>query len=445
MLALLIAARSATSGPETRSNKSTGVDLRAGRRQEGRACALIDEKERKFMRFLASGMRLLLVLCLLLSLGLTTACNRSDDAGGGDETEAVDGDSDSNEDRDSKKSKKKDKNGEEEEGDEEEAVPIEVVALERGKIESLLRFSTNLEAENEVQVFSEAERKVTRLLVEEGDDVKKGQLLVSLQDEAQRTEVARVESQLAKAKREYERQTNLWEQKLISEETYTEATHTLEQLELALRDAKRELAYTEVRAPIKGTITERFVNVGDQVTVNQHLFDIVDFDSIVARVYVPEKELHRLKPGQVARLFAEAAGAEARAGAVDRLAPRVDPKSGTVKVTVAIPRGENLLPGMYVTVELITEVHEDAVLVPKKALVYDADQIFVFRMKEDETVERLLIQAALQDRDNIEPAGILEAGDRVVVGGQSSLKDGSMVRLVGADRPEEEGAEEEAS
>ena len=396
------------------------------------------------MKFLAFGMRLLLATFLVLSLGLGTACNRSDDAGGGDDTEAVDGDSDSKEDRDSKKDKKKDKDGDEED-DEEEAVPIEVVSLERGKIESLLRFSTNLEAENEVQVISEAERKVTRLLVEEGDDVKKGQLLVSLQDEAQRTEVARVESQLAKAKREYDRQTNLWEQKLISEETYTEATHTLEQLELALRDAKRELAYTEVRAPIKGTITERFVNVGDQVTVNQHLFDIVDFDSIVARVYVPEKELHRLKPGQVARLFAEAAGAEARAGAVDRLAPRVDPKSGTVKVTVAIPRGENLLPGMYVTVELITEVHEDAVLVPKKALVYDADQIFVFRMKDDDTVERLLIEAALQDRDNIEPASILEAGDRVVVGGQSSLKDGSMVRLVGAEKAEDEETEETAS
>lgn len=397
------------------------------------------------MKFLASGLRLLLALCLLLSLPLGVACNRSDEAGGDDETEAVDGNADSTGDRDTKKSKKKDKDGEDEEEDEEEAVPIEVVSLERGRIEALLRFSTNLEAENEVQVFSEAERKVTRLLVEEGDDVARGQLLVSLQDEAQRTEVARVESQLAKAKREYDRQTNLWDQKLISEETYTEATHNMEQLELALRDAKRELGYTEVRAPIKGTITERFVNVGDQVTVNQHLFDIVDFDSIVARVYVPEKELYRLKPGLEARIFAEAGGAEARTGTVDRLAPRVDPKSGTVKVTVAIPRSENLLPGMYVTAELITEVHEDAVLVPKKALVYDADQIFVFRMKDDETVERLLIEAALQDRDNIEPASILAAGDRVVVGGQSSLKDGSMVRLVGAEQPDEDSAEQEAS
>jgi membrane fusion protein (multidrug efflux system) len=395
------------------------------------------------MKFLGPGLRLLLALCLLLPVGLGVACNRSDDAGGGDDTEAVDGSSDSSKDEDSKKRKKKKaKDGEDDEDDEDQAVPVEVVALERGRIEAVLRFSTNLEAENEVQVLSEAARKVTRLLVEEGDDVKKGQLLVSLQDEAQRTEVARVESQLGKARREYERQTNLWEQKLISEETYTEATYNLDQLELALRDAKRELGYAEVRAPIKGTLTERFVNVGDYVTVNQHLFDIVDFDSIVARVYVPEKELHRLKPGQNARLFAEAAGAEARTGTVDRLAPRVDPKSGTVKVTVAIPRSENLLPGMYVTAEIITEVHEDAVLVPKKALVYDADQIFVFRMKNDDTVERLLIEAALQDRDNIEPAALLAAGDRLVVGGQSSLKDGSIVRLVGIERPEDSESEE---
>ena len=66
-------------------------------------------------------------------------------------------------------------------------------------------------------------------------------------------------------------------------------------------------------------------------------------------------------------------------------------------------------------------------------------------MKDDDTVERLLIEAALQDRDNIEPASILEAGDRVVVGGQSSLKDGSMVRLVGAEKAEDEDTAEEAS
>ena len=366
----------------------------------------------------------LVVSVLVLSFG--GACGRGDtDTDENDGVAAAGGEAENGEDGGDEKG-----DSGEEGDDEEEAVPVEIVALERGRIESILRFSTNLEAENEVQVLSEAARRVTELLVEEGDVVRRGQVLIRLQSEAQETELARVKSQLANAKQEFERQTNLFNQQLISEEEFNEATYQLEQLELALKDARRELGYTQVRAPISGTITERLVNVGDYVTINQRLFDIIDFDSIVARIYVPEKELAKLAVGQEARLFAEAADSDKHYGNVDRIAPRVDPRSGTVKVTVAIPPSEGLLPGMYVTVELITDTHDDAVLVPKKALVYDADQLFIFRLREDDTVERLLIRAVLEDRDNIEPAGVLDDGDRVVVAGQASLKEGSTVRIV---------------
>ena len=106
---------------------------------------------------------------------------------------------------------------------------------------------------------------------------------------------------------------------------------------------------------------------------------------------------------------------------------------------MAIPGNQELLPGMYVTVELITAVDLDALLVPKKALVYDADQIFVFRPKsvtnedgeEELRVERLLLRPVLEDRDNIEPEGVLAEGDRIVIAGQAGLKEGSLIRLVG--------------
>ncbi len=386
----------------------------------------------------ASGARLgLWILAVALVFAGALGCSRG---------EGGDGEAGSEEKAERETGDNGDSDAEDEENGE-EAVPVEVVALGRGRIESVLKFSTNLEAESEVQIFSEAARRVRQLLVEEGDEVKRGQLLIRLQDDAQRTALARAESQLKKAQREYERQTSLYEQQLISEETFTEATYNLEQLGLALQDAQRELGYTEVRAPITGTITSRLVNVGDQVTLNQHLFDIVDFDSIVARVYVPEKDLHRVEKGLEARIIAQAAGDdEPRTGTVDRMAPRVDPRSGTVKVTVSIPRNQELLPGMYVTVELITAVDLDALLVPKKALVYDADQIFVFRPKsvtnedgeEELRVERLLLRAVLEDRDNIEPDGVLEAGDRIVIAGQAGLKDGSLIRLVGQPAAAEE-------
>jgi membrane fusion protein (multidrug efflux system) len=226
---------------------------------------------------------LLLVALLALPLG---GCTR-------DGLAQENGDSDKAEDGEDKKKKKK------------ELVPVEVASLEYGPIEAVLRFSTNLEAESEVQVFSQSARRVTELLVEEGAQVKKGDVLLRLQDAEQRSNLARVESQVTRSRQEHARQKNLFERELIPERTFNDAAYELEQLELTYEDAQRELSYTEVRAPISGIVTQRMVNLGDHITMNQHLFDMVDFDTIVARVYVPEKERERLATGQSSRLFSE--------------------------------------------------------------------------------------------------------------------------------------------
>ncbi len=328
------------------------------------------------------------------------------------------------------------------EDSEPDTVPVEVAVLERGPIEEILRYSTNLEAEQSVGVYSQAARRVIELLVEEGDRVAKGDLLLRLQNEEQRLEVAKVQGQITKARREYDRQKRLYEDELIPEQDFNDATYELEQLELQLEEAERRLSYTEVRAPIRGTVTRRLVNLGDNVTVNQHLFDIVDFDTLVARVYVPEKELQNLEVGLPARIDVPALGGADYAGEVVRLAPIVDPKSGTVKVTVGIPDWQGLRPGLYVDVALVTDTRERALLVPKKALVYDQDQIFVYRLTDADAttgehgepaagVERIRIRTRLEDKDHVEPEGsTLAAGDRLVIAGQAGLKEGARVRVL---------------
>jgi len=372
--------------------------------------------------------------------------------------------------------------------EEDKTVPVEVARLERGPIEAVLRFSTNLEAEQSVAVYSQAARQVVDLRVEEGDHVNKGEVLVRLQDDEQKLQVAKVQGQIDKAKREYERQERLYKDELIPEQDFNQATYELKQLELQLEEAQRQLSYTEVRAPIGGTITRRLVNLGDQVTVNQHLFDIVDFDSLVARVYVPEKELQRLDVGLPARLTVPALGGAGYDGKVIRLAPIVDPNSGTLKVTVGIPDWKGLRPGLYVDVALVTDVHQAALLVPKRALVYDQDQVFVYRLVDtpaaeggrkaedgvtkpeganarsgaDEgaaatdpdapaaaseptgpTVERLRLVPQLEDKLNVEPAGTtLAPGDRLVIAGQAGLKDGVRVRVLDRSSADDVAAEQ---
>lgn len=316
--------------------------------------------------------------------------------------------------------------------DPDDAVPVAALPLFRGRIESVLRFSTNLEAESRVDVLSEAERHVTDLFVEEGDTVRAGQTLLLLEDEAQRTALKRVESQLARSRLEYERQARLYEQDLISEQAYNQARYDMEQLELALEDAERELGYATVPAPISGVVTERLVNVGDHVATHAKLFEIVDFDSIVARVFVPERQLLGLFVGQPARVLAQSLDGS-RQASVERISPVVDPRSGTVKVTLDIPGNQGLLPGMYVEVDLVAAVEEDALLAPKRALVYDQEHVFVFRVAEGPEgprAERLLVSILIESEDVVQLAGDLADGERLIVAGQAGLKDGAKVRLL---------------
>ncbi len=377
----------------------------------------------------------LLLAVLLLGGGalLTSGCNidfKSETAGddSGESAEKAEGE-----------------DGEEEEK-KEDAVPVEVADLFTGEIEAVLSYSTNLEAESHVQVHAQASRQVVRLLVEEGDRVRKGAVLVRLMDDEQRNNLAMAKSDLAKARREYERNQRLFNESLISEQVFNDATWNIEQLEIKLENAQRELGYTEVRAPISGTVTSRLVKLGDQITVGQHLFDIVDFDSIVARVYIPEKYLPQLRTGQVARISSPSLGSKVYTGAVERISPVVDPKSGTVKITVALGGQPGLRTGMYVDVDLVTAFHQDAVLVPKTAIVYDNDRMFVYTLGDDSRAKKILLTPALANKDFIEPAeGMigLKVGDPIIVAGQTGLKDGTLVELPEvetADADDTEGA-----
>jgi len=318
-----------------------------------------------------------------------------------------------------------------------DAVPVEVTTIARGDIEATLRNSTHLEAEEEVKVFARTANRVTELLVEEGDVVKKGQVLLRLDNDIQKTAYAKAQVSVDKAREEFDREKALFEQKLVSEQMFNDTKHALRQFELACEDAKRELEYTEVRAPIDGTISQRLVKYGDLVNLNQQLFDIVDFNSMVARIYVPEKSLPDLQLDQSARVTATPFGDREFQGYVKRIAPVVEAKTGTVKVTIGFHDIGPLQPGMYVDVEIITTKRSDALLITKRALLYDGELSYVFRLLPERKVERVLVEPKITDKLNVEPVKGFREGEQIVVAGQTGLKDGAKVRLPEDPNPED--------
>ena len=389
--------------------------------------------------------RTVVSILLAIALGGLPACGRSGDGSGdGRETAAADsssaektgtvsaansGDKGNGAETSERGRDRKSKSKGSEEAAEDEALPIEVTLVGRGRIESVVRSATNLEAEAQVIVIAEAARQVRQLFVEEGDVVQKGKVLLRLENDEQRSNLAKAQVSYDQAERELDRQKRLFEQNLAAERALNDAQHEYDRARITLDDARRELGYTEVRAPIGGTITQRFVKIGDQIGLGQQLFEIVDFESLVARVYVPEGQVAGIRPGQTARVSAEAAGDREFQAKVDRVAPIVDPKSGTVKVTVAVGEQPGLLPGMFVDVDIVTSVHEDVVLLPKRALVYDEDRAYAFTAAGGKAT-RILVAPILADRDWVEPAEGFVPGDTLVVAGQAGLKDGSKVEIL---------------
>jgi membrane fusion protein (multidrug efflux system) len=325
------------------------------------------------------------------------------------------------------------KTGQLKSGDESAPVPVELATLETGPIEDTLRYSSTLRAEKQIQILSRTAGQVRERKVEEGDAVKAGQILARIEAIDQNLAVSRIDTDLAQARRGYERELAANKQGLSSTSALERAKFEVDRLELARREARRSLGHTVVRAPIAGTVTQRMIKYGDVVIPNQPLFEIVDFDSLVAEVFVPEKDVHKVKVSGAGRLSSASSGRSLPSGAVERIAPVVDPRSGTVKVTLDLPDTEGLRPGMFVDIHLVVAAEDSALLLPRRALVYDNDQPYAFKLVDragGAVVERIRVEPAIEDRDFVKPASSFAAGDRVVVAGQVGLKDGARVEVV---------------
>jgi len=334
-----------------------------------------------------------------------------------------------------------DKKSEEEVKD--DRVPVEIGSVGRGPIEAVAVSSANLTAESQVKVFSRSTNLVAEMLVEEGDRVLLDQVLARLENETQKIQLAKAEARLAKAQKDFERYEDLFKKELITAQAFNETSYEREQAQLAVAEARQELSYTVIRAPISGTLTVRLVSLGDHVTVNQQLFEIVDFNSIVARVFLSEQNLARLALDQPARLSTSAVAGRAFAGKIRRISPVVDAGTGTVKVTVGVDEIGPLRPGMYVDVTLVMATHPDAILIPKRAMVYDGDQVFIYRLLDgaEPKVARILLEAALMDENFVEPESGFAEGDKIVLAGHTGLKDGARVRILGRTETGDSSAE----
>jgi len=339
---------------------------------------------------------------------------------------------DQTDDQDAESSDEKDGEGEDGEDEEKEtAIPVSVHEIARGSISSYITATSNLVAENEVQVLAEAEGRVEELHVEEGQPVTKGQLLAALARDDEQIAYEKAEVRLANAKSAFDRAQRLGDEGLVTEEDLDKTTmeHRVAQQELA--EAEWKLNKTEIRAPFDGRITARNITLGQHIRLGDELFTVTDFDPLISRIYLPEKDIMGLEEGRSVRITLKSDDSVEFDGRIRQISPVVDTSTGTVKLTLeAIQPPLGVRPGGFVTIAIVRETHSDAILLPREAVIRELQSAHVFVVKDDQTAERRDITLGMEEDDHLEVTSGLESGDVVVVAGQGGLKDGKTIKVI---------------
>jgi membrane fusion protein, multidrug efflux system len=312
----------------------------------------------------------------------------------------------------------------------EAAIPVEVVSPSRGEVLATYTGTATLEAEADAEIVAKVSAEVQRIAVEEGDRVAAGQLLASLDARQLRLQVAQAQAALAKAERDYKRQVELHQKGLVAASAFENLKYDLDNLRASHDLAKLSLSYTDIRAPFAGVVSARRVKIGQTVQLGERMFRVTNPTPLKASVFVPERELQRLKVGQPASVQLDALGGRAFPAKVALVSPTVDASTATFKVTLEVAdRSGDLKPGMFARIGIVFERRADALTIPRVALSETDGAVTVFVVANGKAAIRA-VKTGLSNGASIEVVSGLQPGDQVVVVGQNGLKDGNAVKVV---------------
>lgn len=310
-------------------------------------------------------------------------------------------------------------------------VPVEVATAKRSPLTQSFQGTATLQAVATSEVVSKTTGVVLQLMVEEGDAVRKGDLLARLESDRQRLSVRQAKADLAKQESEFKRTEQMFERKLIANDAFDRARYDLEMQRAMLAMQELELSYTEIRAPITGVVSERMVRAGNLIQQNQPLFRIDDFDPLEAVINVPEREMQVIAAGQPVSMLVDAVPGEVFQGTVARVSPVVDANSGTFRVVAHFrDQAGRLRSGMFGRLSVVHDVREEVLTVPRQALLAEDQDAAVFRIDEDGVARRQPVTLGYVSGGVAEVRTGLEQGAMVVTLGQAGVREGTKVQVL---------------
>lgn len=310
-------------------------------------------------------------------------------------------------------------------------IPVAVASVKVGSIASYYSTTSTLEVEREAEILARVPGIIRALEAEEGASVGANGLLLRIGNEEYQLRVQQAEAAKLDLQSKLQKLQSLAKlgDGLVSDEELDTARTAVAAAEAQEGLARLNLSYTEVRSEFDARVVKRHVDIGQFVNIDTPLFVVADFNPLLARVHIPAKEFRSIQADQTVELILQSNQA-ALHGKITLVSPTIDPATGTIKVTVEIPKyPEGTRPGDFADVLIVTEKHPASLLVPRNALLTDNGEQIVF-VAINEQAERRVVSVGFTDNHHSEILSGVAARETVVVKGQRSLKHGAEIRVI---------------
>jgi len=309
-------------------------------------------------------------------------------------------------------------------------VRVEVAAVKEIPFARGLSAVGSLRSDESVVLRPEVAGRIQSIEFKEGQPVKRGDVLLRLDDSVPRAELAQARANLTLAQSHYRRAVELQGKGFVSQQARDEAASTLKVQEAAVTLAQARLDKMTITAPFGGIVGLRSVSVGDYVNQGQDLAPLEAIDPLKVDFRVPEMYLSKVGVGQQLTLRLDALPGQERQGAVYAVSPLVDAGGRSILLRATVANKDAVLrPGMFARVQLLFS-QDTALVAPEAALSPSGETQYVYRVKNG-VAERREVTIGERREGRVEILTGVAAGDHLVVSGLQRVTDGAPVTVLG--------------
>lgn len=341
-------------------------------------------------------------------------------------------------------------NGNEDNGISKRVVPVEIAEVGVARIENKYFTVSRVESLNSVIVTSQVEGEASEVFIKPGDRVDREQLLYRImfdenfKDAKLKYESAAEEKDarnkvLIETKDQFDKMSYLYEQGTISESKLRETRLELEQSKIQLNTANQTFKAAlevynmlknryEVKSPIAGYVSIAQVKAGQNVTSEQIIKINGESDKIV-EVGIPEEYIGKVTLNTESRIKVNSAN-KVYDGKVIEISPEIDRNSGLYPVKVKLKNEDGLMDGLYAEVELILSVLNDQIMIPNKAIVFEDDRPYIFKLRKNNSPLKTEIEIGIRKGGKVQVSNGLKRDDVIIIKGQHFIDDNSLIEVM---------------